>query len=182
MAQTLRTTIRGESVVRAFYDEHEENVVAIVEADGTPDPGLSTYATASLHAYENVLDSRDIRVELILVGERGRPEVANVLATAAFFVTKDRWLAAPGVVFPNIVSEYFPEATVKHVMWVEPFDFTGVSSLTISGLAEPIHVLQGVPITDAERDLLVAHGFGALEHALESGGARHYDLARASTV
>lgn len=116
------------------------------------------------------------------MGEAGQPEVGNLLATAAFYVTKNRWLAAPGVVFPDVVMDYFPNAYVKHLMWVEPFDFSDLSNFSVDGFDLPIHGLQGMPITDAEWNLLQKQGFGALEHALKGANALHYDLTRVSTV
>ncbi len=99
VSTALQARLRGESQVRAYYGDNEQNVVAIVEAEGSPHPALVTYMTASLHAVENWLDGRDVRVELMIVGPRGVPELGNVVATSAFNVSKDGWLAAPGVVF-----------------------------------------------------------------------------------
>jgi hypothetical protein len=109
--------IGGDSNVHAFYDESEETVVAIVTCSGSPSPQLSTWSTASLHVVPNLLEGEDIRVELLLVAESKYEEAANVLATAAFTVMKDGWLAAPGVVFPGAVAEYCPRATTPHLMW-----------------------------------------------------------------
>lgn len=182
VSRAVQELIGGQSAVRAYYDDSEQHVVAIVESQGSPHRQLATYVTASLHAQENRLDDQDVRVELVLVGEAGRPEVGNLLATAAFYVTKNRWLAAPGVVFPDVVTEYFPDADVRHLMWVAPFDFGGLSSFSADGFELPIHGLQGMPITDAEWSLLRRRGFEALEQALRGASALHYDLARVSTV
>ena len=103
---------------------------------------------------------------------------ANMVATAAFCVMKDGWLAAPGVVFPNIVSEYMPSTTVPHVMWHEPLDFEGLSPLPVPGLDQQVHVLQAVPIAESEWQFLLAEGFFKFTERLEASGARHYDLLR----
>jgi hypothetical protein len=182
VSSALRGLLGGESAVRAYYDDREANAVAVVEATGTPHPQLTTYATASLHVFENLVADQDIRVELILVGEVGQTDVGNLLATAAFYFTKNRWHAAPGVVFPNVVTEGYPGATVKHLMWVEPFDFDSLSRISVQGLGFAIHGLQAVPITDAEWALLKKEGFGTLERALLGENALHYDLSRVSVV
>ncbi|GAA1811995.1 hypothetical protein GCM10009812_00950 [Nocardioides marinus] len=182
VSTALQARLRGESQVRAYYGDNEQNVVAIVEAEGSPHPDLVTYMTASLHAVENWLDGRDIRVELMIVGPRDVPELGNVVATSAFNVSKDGWLAAPGVVFPHLVVDYLPTASTKHIMWVEPFDYDGLTPLAVEGVAQDLHPLQGVPITDSEWDLLRRQGFFELERALESGGVAHYDLFRPSVV
>lgn len=182
MSDFLKARFGPESATYAYYDDSERHVVAVVEAPGVPHPELTTFATASLHAAPNVLEARDIRVELLIVGSRDRPELANVVATAAFFVLKDGWLAAPGVVFPNAISEYVPDATVPHLMWTEPFDFGDLGTVAIPDLTAEVHLLQAVPITDAEREFVLREGFDALSRALVSADAEHFDLYRASVA
>jgi hypothetical protein len=150
VSDVLRSALGGDAHVRAYYDQHDRFVVAVLEAAHTPSPSLATYATASLHAVPNEMDGQDIRVELLMVAQEGEDAAANVVATAAFCVIKDGWLAAPGVVFPNAVREYFPETTVPHLMWTEPFDFADLSTITVDGMDATVHVLQAVPLTEAE--------------------------------
>lgn len=180
VSDRLSTALGGQTEVRAYYDEHERNVVAVVEARGTPSLDSVAFATASLHAYPNHLDERDIRVELLIVAQSDAFEAANIVATSAFCVMKNGWLAAPGVVFPNAVSEYFPRTTVPHVMWVEPFDFEDLSTVGVDGLEHDCHVLQAVPLADSERNFLSVNGFEALEERLSSAGVAHYDFYRAA--
>lgn len=172
----------GESSVHAFYDESEDNVVAIVTCSGTPSGRLTAFSTASLHVTPNLLEDDDLRVELLLVTDARYDEAANVLATSAFGVVKDGWLAAPGVVFPNAVSEYYRDATTPHLMWTEPFDFPELSTVQLEGLAHDVHWLQGVPLTENERAFLVDSGFDALSGRLEAAAAPYYDLFRQSVV
>lgn len=172
----------GESSVHAFYDESEDNVVAIVTCSGTPSGRLTAVSTASLHATPNLLEDDDIRVELLLVTDSRYVEAANVLATSAFDVVKDGWLAAPGVVFPNAVSEYYRDATTPHLMWTEPFDFPELSSVQLEGLEDDVHWLQGVPLTESERAFLVDSGFDTLSERLEAADAPYYDIMRQSVV
>jgi hypothetical protein len=99
MSQFLQERLGGKGLTRAYYDEGEQHVVAVVEATDTPSPGLATYSTASLHAYANVMDGRDIRVELMMVCPASAIEVANVVATCAFFVMKDSGSLRPASSF-----------------------------------------------------------------------------------
>ena len=172
----------GESSVHAFYDESEDNVVAIVTCSGTPSGRLTAVSTASLHATPNLLEDDDIRVELLLVTDSCYVEAANVLATSAFDVVKDGWLAAPGVVFPNAVSEYYRDATTPHLMWTEPFVFPQLSTVQLEGVECDVHWLQGVPLTESERAFLVDSGFDTLSERLEAADAPYYDIMRQSVV
>ncbi len=174
--------IGGESRVHAFYDEPEDNVVAVVACSGTPARGLSTFSTASLHVVPNVLEGDDIRVELLWVTEDGYEEAGNVIATSAFNVIKDGWLAAPGVVFPGAVAEYYPQTTTPHLMWTEPFVFPQLSTVHLEGVGYDVHWLQGVPLTEQERAFLNDSGFDALSERLEAADAPYFDLMRQSVV
>ena len=176
----LRSALGGDSEVSAYYDEPERHVVAVVEAAHTPHPTFSTYVTASLHAVPNVMDGRDIRAEFLMTAPKGEDSAANIVATSAFCVMKDGWLAAPGVVFPDAVRAHFPDTTVPHVMWVEPFDFADLRNFRVDGVDLDVHVLQAVPVTEGERVLLHEHGFDALSKRLELAQARHFDLYRES--
>lgn len=180
MARYLEQAIGGEARTYAYYDDAERHMVAVVEAVGAPHADLVTYSSASLHASPNELEGDDIRVELLFVAARGQESAANAVATSAFFVLKDGWLAAPGVVFPDAVREYFPGTTVPHLMWTEPFDFPDLSTFTAPDVPGDIHVLQGVPVSDAEREHLIAHGFDSLEHRLSAARVHHFDLQRRS--
>ncbi|MGK2876763.1 MAG: suppressor of fused domain protein [Nocardioides sp.] len=182
ISRAFQERIGGESTVRAYYDDSRDNAVAVVEAVGTPHSELTTYATASLHVCPNDLDGTDIRAELLLVGVRGQELVGNLLATAGFYVVKNRWFLAPGVVFPGLVTEYFPHANVKHLLWVEPFDFAGLASIRVDGFAPPVSALQGLPVTDEEWQLLRTKGLRALERTLTAFEPRHYDFERVSAV
>lgn len=178
----LRERLGGANSVHAYYDADESHVVAVVDADGTPHATLQTCVTASLHAYPNELEGEDIRVELLMVGKSGNPEIAEIVATSAFFVIKDRWLAAPGVVFPGMVLEHVPTTTTPNLMWQEPFDFDNVASLEIGGVDPVVHLLQGVPLSDSEASYLREFGFDALTTLLEEKKVDHFDLFRASVV
>jgi hypothetical protein len=182
VSRYLKSVVGESAQVRAYYDEGEKHAVAVVEAPGYPDRALATFTTASLHATPNLLDGKDIRVELMVVLERSYEEAGNIVATSAFTVIKDRWLAAPGVVFPDVVSSYIPEATARHLMWTEPFAAEGLSSVAVDGVDEPIHVLQGMPLTDDEVAFLKSHGFDALSDRLEAADAPYFDPTRDSVV
>jgi hypothetical protein len=182
VSRHVSRVVGGEPSVHAYYDEPEDHVVAIVTCSGTPSRELATVSTASLHVAPNKLEGDDIRVELLLVTELHLDEAANVLATAAFNVMKDGWLAAPGVVFPGAVREYYPRATTPHIMWTEPFVFPQLSTVHLEGVEHDVHWLQGVPLTEQERAFLSDSGFDALSARLEAADAPYYDVMRQSVV
>lgn len=178
----LKSVIGEQATTFAYYDERERHVVGVTSAAGSPHPELEVFSTCSLHVVPNLLDGTDVRVELLVVGERGQEDLANVVATSAFQVMKDGWLAAPGVVFPDAVSEYVPRATTPHLMWDAPFAYQELSVVELDGVGTPIHWLQGVPLTDAEWTHLKEHGYDSLAARLEAADAPVHDVFRASVV
>jgi hypothetical protein len=111
----------GRRAGHRYYDEDESHAVDIVQCDGTPSSEQTTYSTVSLHRYPNILDAQDVRTEFAGVAESDVELFPNALSSAAFFVIKDGWLAAPGVVFPGILTGYSMGTRMEHVLWYPPF-------------------------------------------------------------
>lgn len=179
--QTLSAMIDGKGRVHEYWDAGEQNSVAVATFEEQPQAGLTTFSTVTMHQVHNDLDGKDIRVELLGVTEAGSDDFANVLSTAGFTMAKDGWLAAPGVVFPDLVKQYFPNTTTPHVMWTEPFVWEDLSTVEVEETGS-VHWLMGLPLTDAEVELLHDQGRDALEDALEAADVAWFDLGRASTV
>jgi antitoxin YqcF len=154
----------------------------VVEAERIPHPTLSTYLTVSLHEVPNLLEGKDIRVELVAVGASGDPRFARMLGEAAEHVANDHWLAAPGVVFPDLIDVRSHQTAVRHVMWTEAFDLPELAQFVVEGVGVTVYGLQAVPITEAERTFLLREGFWEFEALLEAADAAHYDLDRESIV
>ena len=71
---------------------------------------------------------------------------------------KDNWLAAPGVVFPELVDEYELSPALRHLLWVPPFPWEALAEVGVEeGLA--VHWLVALPISDSERRYLEVDGF-----------------------
>lgn len=179
--QTLSKLIDGKGRVHEYWDAGEQNSVAVASFEETPQAGLVTFSTVTMHQVHNDLDGKDIRVELLGVTEAGSEVMANVLSSAGITMAKDGWLVAPGVVFPDVVTRYLPDTTTPHVMWTEPFVREELSTVEVEG-AGSVHWLMGLPLTDAEVELLHDKGRDALEEALEAADVAWFDLGRASTV
>lgn len=171
--------IGGTSRVFAYGDDNESQVTFLMTSEGAPESGWATHSSVTLHTTANVMEGTDIRVELLVVGVQSDALLANVISTAAFYVIKNRWLAAPGVVFPNVVAEYYPASTTPHLLWVEPITYPTLGAVEIEG-AGSVHWLQGVPITEPERALLHSEGMPALDARLDGKPVERIDLQRES--
>ncbi len=181
VARAAAAAFGGQPRVDRFYDEDESHAIDILSCVDQPFEGLISYSTVGLHESPNVLDGTDIRVELAGVAPVGEESFANLLATAAFNVMKDGWLAAPGVVYPELVTEYELSSTLDHIMFTEPYVWEELGPVTVADGLE-VHWLLVLPISESERQLLHDQGYDALDQALETGEANYADLNRPPVV
>lgn len=123
---------------------------------------FTTYSTVSLHETPNLLDGRDVRVEFAGVAANSETAFPNLIATAAFYVMKDRWLAAPGVVFPGLPTECDISSSLAHVLWSQPFPWEELGSVVVSA-SLTVSWLLAVPISEGERRLLLEQGYYVVE-------------------
>lgn len=171
----------GEPKVDRRYDEDESHSVDVLRCADRPVPGLAVYSTLTLHDTPNHLDDSDIRVELMGVAPGDVEDYPDLLATAAFCIIKDGWLAAPGVVFPDLLRMYELSPTLRHLMWAAPFPYEQLSTVEVRN-APDVHWLLGVPISEQERLFLLEHGYDALERRFVDAGLDYWRLDRESVV
>lgn len=111
-AKAIHDAIGGRPEVRRYRDDSETWYVDMASFADRPGEELTTYSTIGVHAYPNAVDGRDIPTELSIVAATSATSVPNMLVEAAFLIMKDKWICAPGVVFPNLVAEYAPSLVV----------------------------------------------------------------------
>lgn len=134
VARAAAAAFGGHPQVSRFYDEDESHSVDILTCADRPVPGLCTYSTVTLHRSINRLDGTDVRTEMVGVARKSATMFANLLATAAFFVAKNGWLRAPGVVFPDLVREYGLSDSMQHILWTPPFAWDELGSVSTTAL------------------------------------------------
>jgi hypothetical protein len=160
-----------------YLDEPEQHSVDLVKCDDSPWSGYTTYSTVSLHLFPNMLEGDDVRVELAGVAETGIDQFPNLISTAAFYVIKDRWLAAPGVVFPDLLREYDLRTRMEHLMWAPPFAWETLRKVAVSSELA-VHWLLAIPIYESERRFLLDRGYFEFEDLLEREDTQYFDLGR----
>ena len=181
VAQIAADAVGGDASVHSYRTDDEQTSISVLTCTSAPGDGWMTCSTVNLHVVSNLLDGVDVRVELMVSGRQEDEAVASLVATSAFFVMANGWLAAPGVVFPRLVAEYFPMTSTPHLMWVEPFPYPELSTVQIDGLGA-VHWLMGVPISEDERGLLLERGFDTLDARLNEANVEYYDFWRPSSV
>jgi len=181
VARAAAAAFGGKPEVHAHRDEDRSHSVDIVACRDRPSPGLVSYSTLTLHAVPNKIEDDDIRVELAGVAEEGVTDFPNLLATAAFYIIKNRWKAGPGIVFPSLLQEYSLSKTLEHLLWVEPFEWTQLGSVDVGG-GLSVHWLLGVPISESERQYLLDNGYWKFEALMIEREVDYWDLNRRPVV
>ncbi len=105
----------------------------------------------------------------------------NVIATAAFFVMKDKWFPWPGVVFKTIPSMYDMSSTMEHLYFTAPSQWPGLNT-TLELETKKVTWLWAVPISEAESRLVSEQGDERFEELLQESGADVFDIHRQSIV
>ncbi len=181
VARAAASAFGGRPEVRRIWDHARSSHVDVLHADDRPNRGWVSYSTVTLSEWENLLDGQDVRVELAGIAARNQVKFAELLAAAALKVMKDRWLAAPGVVFPELTSQSGLSHNLPHVVWTPPFPWEQLGSVEVAG-GPSVHWLVAVPISERERQYLLESGYDALERKLAKASAEFIDLERGSVV
>jgi antitoxin YqcF len=163
-----------------YGDEDEGHKVDVLSCKDRPGPGLVSYSTLGVHLVPNLIDEDDFRVELAGIAEQSVEQFPNVLATAAFYVIKDRWHVAKGIVFDGLLNQYKVSKTMQHLMWVEPLEWEQLASVDVGALT--IHWMLGIPISESERQYLLTNGYWKLEALFVDREVDFWDLNRRPVV
>ncbi len=160
-ARHLRENVPGSDVrVTRHDDEGQSHHIDIFTS--TNEKGVVA-ATIGLMDHDQSQNPRAQVFSEVLIDVRGcHKYIGNVTATIAFCVMKDGRKVAPGVVFEEVVEMYDPAASMKHVLFVPPFQWEdGMTRVDLG--AKTIHPLLAVPITETEMQFVRGNGADALE-------------------
>ncbi len=170
----------GKPVIRRHPASDGRGNIDVLTCLERPVPGQACYSTLGLLWVPNFLDDQDVRVELGGVASiADQPEIgfAYLLADAAFQVLNDGWLAAPGVIFPDLVRNRQLSRTMEHVIWAPPFPWPQLGSVAV-GDGLDVHWLMAVPISESERQFVLKHGFDEFESLMAKHDVEYWNLGR----
>lgn len=179
VAQTVAGVLGGRIRVRTHNDRDARHSVDVLSAADRPRAGFTAYSTVTLHLTPNRYRGKDIRVELLGVAAADRPDFELVISACGLALIKDRWAAAPGVVYTNVVDPAV-SATMPHVLFSTPFPWDEL--VRFSAADQEVLGLLVCPISEAERQYLNAHGYDALEERVAEFDVSYFDLDRTSVV
>jgi antitoxin YqcF len=168
--------------VARFWTEDESAFVDVAKYDGSPGPGIASYATLGLSAAPLMDGTTEMpfRVEICGAADDGYDGFANMLASVAFEVL-DGGFVYPDRIIGGVVEGYYPDLEMKHLLLMSPF-LWGERLRSFDAGGRQVAFLQAVPISNAELDLAMRTSVDEMTDLLMARGAEPTDLARASVV
>lgn len=163
-------------------DEPETHAVDVLSCADAPKKGYTSYSTVTLHSTPVDIGGKQVLTELAGVAETEVEEFADVLGTAAFYVMKDGWTAAPGAVLKNVVKDYGLSDTLVHLLLVPPFPWTSELNAFESSSGKTVNWLLAMPVSESERRFREENGFDELEDIFDEKSVEYFDLDRKPAV
>lgn len=181
--QYLHKIIGFAPKVCSFYDDNETSEIDIYIGIDRPDFGITTYSTIGLSDYPIGMVTqagKQIRVEFIAICNSKDVGFPSAIANCAFNIMNDKYSCSPGTVYSDILSAYFDNIDMKHILFTTPYPWENLHG--IENDDKEIMWLLAVPISDNEFLYLKENGSDALEELLEKNNIDIFDINRKSVL
>lgn len=177
-ASHMRALVQGTCAVTNYWDDAGENCAPIFTSRNTE--GIVATTIGLMDINQSCLPKTEIFSELIM-DQRGHAEhIGNILSTIAFYIMKDGWKVAPGVIFESMVEMYIPETKLPHIMFVAPFQWQNMSKVVLK--EKTIYPLVAVPISEVESQVARTNAGRDLEQRWVSQGVDVLNWERPSAA
>ena len=183
IAKKIVAAVGGNPSVTRFWDENESHYIDLLALENKPVGGVTTVASLGLSDTPLLFQDKEypVRVEILGCCSSQEDLFPNMISTASFCIIKDCWFCAPGIIFTDIVSMYYPDRSVKHMYFTSPFLWE--DSLSVMNLdTKKVTFLLGVPISERERIYAEENSPRDLEHAFERESIDIFNLNRESVI
>lgn len=169
----------GKPQVAKFWDENNEYSVDVLTIPTEQGKVCSTIGLAQVVQWPE--SKPPIRSEILADSTNEDVPVENIISTAAFYIIKDGWRIKPGAIFEKIVSWYIPDKEIKHLLFINQYQW-GKEMSRFELPSGTVFPLLAVPITDPEYDFVKKNGIEALEEIWEKNNVNVCNWARKSAV
>jgi hypothetical protein len=169
----------GKPRVTKYWDDGEKYSVDVMTISTGSGKICATIGFSQVVQWPD--SNPPIRSEILADLKSSDIKIENVISTAAFYILKDGWRIKPGVVFENIVSWYISDQELKHLLFIEQYQW-GEEMSRFEGGTVPIFPLLAVPITDREREFIKEAGIDALQSIWQKQHVDVCDWERSSAV
>jgi antitoxin YqcF len=175
----LKRKVPGQLHVVAYYDDKKRHSIDIFTSQNAN--GVVAATIGLMDVSQSRKPGIDLFTELLMDVRGGNRYLCNILSTVSFFILKDGWKVAPGVVFEKMVSMYMPRSRMKHVLFMPPYQWDeGMTRVDL--VSRTICPLLGVPITDDEMTFVKDRGADALQQRWSETGTDVLDWKRDGKV
>lgn len=179
----------ADNIFTGIVDDNDQYLVDVISADNCPEPGVISHSTIMTSDYPLMRNGEEYPVRLELLGaahkrfRRKKGDFRYVLATASFFIMKNKWFCAPGMVFARMLDYYNLSRTLHHLLFVPPALWDNHFNTVLDLGSKRVTWLLAVPISDAEAQLVhEQQSSEQLEALLERYEVDIFDLNRRSVV
>ncbi|MBC6310978.1 suppressor of fused domain protein [Listeria sp. FSL L7-1582] len=183
VAKHIFENVGGKSQVIQYKDSNETSSIDIFMSEDKPQDGVTTYATISLSESSIGLvlgNDKELRAEFIGACGSNFDKFPNIISSCAFNIINDNFLCRPGTVYSNVVTEYYDDSEMKHILLTTPFLWEGL--INIETEQKVVTWLSLVPISEAELEYLNDNGSDALESLFEEKDIDIFDIYRESVL
>jgi len=187
LGKNIAAAIGLEPHVYPYFDQDNKNMIYILDCKDPLDNNIKFYSTICVSDAFNEIEMKDnsfkdIRVEILMMGNNSTDKWGNILSTTGFYITKNSWSAEPGTIFKNILNEYVPDVHLPHILFTRPFPWGEKLSEPMILESKNVHFLLAIPVSDTEANFLDQNGYSALEKLFLNSDADIHDINRPSVV
>lgn len=184
IAKTIVTAVGGTPEVTRFWDEEKRYYIDLLSLQNQPTNGVMTVASLGVSDTPLYLHDKEYPVRIEMLGCCGSKQAElfpNLVATASFYIIRNHWFCAPGIIYPDIISMYYPDSPMKHLYFTTPFLWE--DSLSVTELVtKKVAFLLIVPVSESERCFAVENSPRDLENIFERENIDIFDLYRKSVL
>ncbi|MEO0826951.1 MAG: suppressor of fused domain protein [Cyanobacteria bacterium J06635_15] len=183
IAKKVAAAVGGNPSVTRFWDEDEGHYIDLLLSENRPIHGVTTVASVGLSDVPLYFrgEEHPVRVEILGCCRSQDDLFPNMISTASFCIVKDHWFCCPGVIYPDVVSMYYPEISMRHLFFSAPFLWEDALSV-IEMTTKKVTFLLCVPISENERRYAVENSSSDLEKIFERENIDIFDLRRKSVI
>ncbi|MEI5907330.1 suppressor of fused domain protein [Bacillus spongiae] len=182
IAKSALEALGGKPSVSKYWDENNVSNIDMLSTINRPYDGITSYSTIGLsdHSIEFTVEATPLRIEIVGASDNEYDLFPNVLATCSFCIINSKFSVSPGQVFHDVVSMYYPDMEMKHILFVLPFLFEGLRTLDFPN--KKVTWLLAVPISENEYLFAQENGTDSLEDLFEQEDIDIFDLERKSIL
>lgn len=185
MIKVLRNSLGGEQGA-VSYTNGMEGIpkIDILLAVNSPCEGEMTASTLGLVNRTTGIKAKDkdIRAEIVTCFYPSMKDVPRLLTSLGIHLLQSEVPYRPGSVYQNIVSQYFPNSEMKHLILTLPPQIWKENITMVPIEDSFLTVLCAHPISDAEYEYIMKNGLSALDQIFAEKGTDMSDYERKSVI